>query len=112
MEFKKSAFRRLRGRGCISIEFGPLPSAFLPAAHLPPCCSLGAAFTGLCWWFGTGVILWLDRMPKRSFRWSLLGWSGLLLLSLWGVHESMQSVSVGNAYLGFASVIVMWGWRA
>ena len=72
---------------------------------------LAVLFTGVCWWFGTGVILWLDRMPARSFRWSLLGWSALLLLSLWGVHESMQSVSVGNAYLGFASVIVMWGWH-
>jgi hypothetical protein len=40
-----------------------------------------------------------------------MGWSGLLLLSLWGVWESMQSVSVASAYLGFASVIVMWGWH-
>jgi len=69
------------------------------------------AFTGVCWWFGTGIILWLDRLPARSFRWSLLGWSGLLLLSLWGVWQSMQSISVASAYLGFASVIVMWGWH-
>lgn len=72
---------------------------------------LAIVFTGVCWWFGTGVILWLDRQSARSFRWSLLGWSGLLLLSLWGVWESMQNVSVASAYLGFASVIVMWGWH-
>lgn len=39
------------------------------------------------------------------------GWTILLLLSFWGVFESMQQVSVANAYLGFGSVIVMWGWH-
>ena len=72
---------------------------------------LAIVFTGVCWWFGTGVILWLDRQNARSFRWSLLGWSVLLVASFWGVWQSMHSVSVASAYLGFASVIAMWGWH-
>jgi len=72
---------------------------------------LACGFAAMCWWFGTGVILWLDRLPPKSFRWSLSGWTILLLLSFWGVFESMQQVSVANAYLGFGSVIVMWGWH-
>lgn len=68
-------------------------------------------FTAMCWWFGTGVILWLDRLPHASFRWSLLGWTMLLILSFKGVYESMREVSVANAYLAFGSVIVMWGWH-
>lgn len=68
-------------------------------------------FAVLCWWFGTGIILWLDRLPAASFRWSMGAWSMLLLLSFAGVHYSMQTVSVGNAYLAFGSVIVMWGWH-
>jgi putative photosynthetic complex assembly protein 2 len=68
-------------------------------------------FTAMCWWFGTGVILWLDRLPAASFRWSLLGWTMLLILSFKGVYESMREVSVANAYLAFGSVIVMWGWH-
>ena len=68
-------------------------------------------FTALCWWFGTGVILWLDRLPVRSFRFSLSGWTVLLMLSFWGVAVSMQEVSVVNAYLAFGCVIVMWGWH-
>jgi putative photosynthetic complex assembly protein 2 len=68
-------------------------------------------FTALCWWLGTGVILWLDRLPARSFRFSLAGWTVLLALSFWGVAQSMQEVSVFNAYLAFGSVIVMWGWH-
>ena len=58
-------------------------------------------FTALCWWLGTGVILWLDRLPARSFRFSLAGWTVLLALSFWGVAHSMQAVSVFNAYLAF-----------
>ena len=72
---------------------------------------LACSFAALCWWVGTGVILWLDRRPAKSFKWSLSAWTGLLLLSFWGVYESMQQVSVANAYLGFGSVIVMWGWH-
>ena len=68
-------------------------------------------FTAMCWWFGTGVILWLDRLPPASFRWSLLGWTMLLILSFKGVYESIREVSVANAYLAFGSVIVMWGWH-
>ncbi len=68
-------------------------------------------FTAMCWWFGTGVILWLDRLPPASFRWSLLGWTMLLILSFKGVYESMRDVNVANAYLAFGSVIVMWGWH-
>jgi len=38
-------------------------------------------------------------------------WSVLLVLSFVGIHHSMQVVSVGNAYLAFGCVIVMWGWH-
>ncbi|OQW89944.1 MAG: hypothetical protein BWK72_01520 [Rhodoferax ferrireducens] len=72
---------------------------------------LACGYAAMCWWFGTGIILWLDRLPPRSFPWSMGGWSILLLLSFWAVSESMKSVSVSNAYLGFGSVIVMWGWH-
>jgi hypothetical protein len=51
---------------------------------------LACVFTALCWWLGTGVILWLDRRPPRSFRFSLAGWTVLLLLSFAGVAQSMR----------------------
>jgi putative photosynthetic complex assembly protein 2 len=70
-----------------------------------------ALFALLCWWFGTGAILWLVRRPPAAFRRSLLVCSALLALSLWTTHLSMQAQTVANAYLGFASVIVMWAWH-
>lgn len=68
-------------------------------------------FALLCWWFGTGAILWLVRRPPVSFRWSLVVFTGLLALSLWTTWISMQAHTVANAYLAFASVIVMWSWH-
>jgi putative photosynthetic complex assembly protein 2 len=73
--------------------------------------AFAALFAVLCWWLGTGVILWLDRQPVTSFRWSMLAWTFLLGLSFWGVSVSMKSVTDFHAYLGFGSVIVMWGWH-
>jgi putative photosynthetic complex assembly protein 2 len=73
--------------------------------------AIAVLFALVCWWFGTGIILLLNRLPAHSFRWSLGGWTVLLFLSLWGVQVSMASHSVSNAFIGFGSVIVMWGWH-
>lgn len=70
-----------------------------------------ALFALLCWWFGTGAILWLVRRAPGTFRWSLGALSLLLLGSLWTTWLSMQDHTVGSAYLAFASVIVMWSWH-
>ena len=72
---------------------------------------MAIAFAVGCWWLGTGIILWLDRLATHRLRHSLVVGSGLFALSFWGVHASMQTLSTGYAYLGFASVIVMWGWH-
>jgi len=73
--------------------------------------ALAVAFAVFSWWIGTGVILWLDRLGQRQMRWSLWLWSVLLLISVWGVQQSMASVGVVSSYIGFGSVIVMWGWH-
>jgi putative photosynthetic complex assembly protein 2 len=70
-----------------------------------------ALFALLCWWFGTGAILWLVRRPASSFRVSLLLCTVLLVFSLWTTRLSMQAQTVYNAYLAFASVIAMWAWH-
>ena len=68
-------------------------------------------FALLCWWLGTGLILWLVRLPESSFRLSLAVFTLLLALGLWGSYLSMQTTGAANAYLGFASVILMWSWH-
>lgn len=72
---------------------------------------LAAVFALLCWWAGTGAILWLDRQGGGWVRWSLPAFSMLMGLSFWGVHVSMSDPGTLHAYLGFSSIIVMWGWH-
>lgn len=63
------------------------------------------------WWLGTGVILWLVRLPPRLFRTSMSGVTLLLLVSLVGTTWSMRQLSVAADYVGFISVILMWSWH-
>ena len=70
-----------------------------------------ALFALLAWWFGTGAILWLVRRPRAGFRWRMGVMSVLGAGSLWTAWHSMQSTGPAAAYLGFASVIVMWAWH-
>ena len=63
------------------------------------------------WWFGTGIILLLVRLPKAWFALARGGWTLLSIGALFFCVQSMQDNSVANAYLGFISTIVIWGWH-
>ena len=64
------------------------------------------------WWFGTGIILLLVRLPKAWFALARGGWTLLSIGALFFCVQSMQDNSVANAYLGFISTIVIWGWHS
>ena len=70
-----------------------------------------ALFALLAWWFGTGAILWLVRRPTGGFRGRMAVVTIVGLASVWVAWHSMQVSGSAAAYLGFASVIVMWGWH-
>ena len=69
-----------------------------------------AAYAVLVWWFTTGIILFLDGLPQRTFRWSISVATGGLLASVWILHSSSADVSVGGAYTAFTCAIAVWGW--
>jgi putative photosynthetic complex assembly protein 2 len=74
--------------------------------HGPP-----VAFALFVWWFSTGLIIVLDNLPARTFRWSMLGMtavSGCALYWLWGVSDD---ASVSGAYTAFACGLLVWGWQ-
>lgn len=70
-----------------------------------------ALFALLCWWFGTGAILWLVRRPAHTLRASRTAMTALLGLSLVAAWWSMGTSSVAGAYVAFASVVAMWSWH-
>ncbi len=65
----------------------------------------------ISWWFGTGIILLLVRLPKERFAFARVCWTLISLPALFFSYKSMQENSSANAYIGFISAIVLWGWH-
>ena len=72
--------------------------------------ALPAAFAAMVWWFTTGIILYLDGLPVRTFRWSMAGASAVLASAVYALHSSAADPSVGGAYCAFSCAILVWGW--
>ena len=45
-------------------------------------------YTLFVWWFSTGLILYLDGLPRPTFRWSMAGASAVLAGALYGLAAS------------------------
>jgi putative photosynthetic complex assembly protein 2 len=69
------------------------------------------AFTLFVWWFSTGVILYLDGLPKRTFPWSMLFASIVLALGLWGLAVSRNELTASGAYCAFTCALLVWAWQ-
>ncbi|BDA85223.1 hypothetical protein Sa4125_27650 [Aureimonas sp. SA4125] len=68
-------------------------------------------FALFVWWFSTGAIIYLDGLPRRTFKWSMLAATGGFAAALYGLWETGDDASVKGAHLAFASALVAWGWH-
>ncbi len=68
-------------------------------------------FALFVWWFSTGAIIYLDGLPQRTFKWSMLGASLLFCAALYGLWATSNDTSVRGAYIAFASALIAWGWH-
>lgn len=73
--------------------------------------ALPLLFTLFVWWFSTGVILFLNGLPRRTFKWTMLGTSVLLLIALLGLALTRNDTSIGGAYLAFTCGVLVWAWQ-
>lgn len=73
--------------------------------------ALAIGFALFLWWFATGLILFLDGLPQRTFRWSMLVASAILVLAVLGLWLTRDTTSVAGAYLAFTCAILVWGWN-
>lgn len=71
---------------------------------------LAALFALFVWWFSTGAIIWLDGLPRRTFKWSMAGASVIAAAGFWGIARSAGGTELSDAYLAFASVLAVWAW--
>ena len=68
------------------------------------------AFTLFLWWFSTGAILYLDGLPRRTFRWSLMAATGVLAGALVCLAQASAETTATSAYAAFTCGILVWGW--
>ncbi len=73
--------------------------------------ALPVLFTLFVWWFSTGVILYLDGLPRRTFRWTMLAFTAVLALALGGLAASSAVASEASAYCAFTCGVLVWAWQ-
>ena len=73
--------------------------------------ALPVVFAIFIWWFSTGVVILLDGLPHRTFRWSLVISSGLALAALFGLAHTASQTTLSGAYCAFTCSLLLWGWH-
>jgi putative photosynthetic complex assembly protein 2 len=68
-------------------------------------------YTLFVWWFSTGAILYLDGLPRRTFKWSMLAATVLLAIALIGLVVTSNDTRTTGAYLAFTCSVMVWGWQ-
>lgn len=72
---------------------------------------LPVVYTLFLWWFSTGVIIYLDGLPRSTFKWTIAGATLLLCAALGGMLASKDDTSVAGAYLAFTCALLVWAWQ-
>ena len=63
------------------------------------------------WWFSTGAIIFLDGMPRKTFKYSMAASTLLTLMALFGLAATAHSTTVSGAYIAFTCGVFAWGWQ-
>jgi putative photosynthetic complex assembly protein 2 len=69
------------------------------------------AFTIAVWWVSTGVILFLDRLPRHTFKWTMGAATLLCLFAFAGLAETSRHTTVASAYCAFSCALLVWAWQ-
>jgi putative photosynthetic complex assembly protein 2 len=68
-------------------------------------------FALFVWWFSTGAIIFLDNLPRKTFRYSMIGATLVFAASAYGLAASSGDVSLRGAYVAFTFGMFAWGWQ-
>lgn len=68
------------------------------------------AFALFSWWFTTGLVLFLNHLKRRTYRWSVLGITCVLLASLVTLPTTAAMHTPLGAFLGFSQALLIWAW--
>jgi putative photosynthetic complex assembly protein 2 len=71
---------------------------------------MAVLFAVLTWWFTTGIILYLDSLPPRTFARSMAGATLVTLAAMAGLHAGALDPTATGSYAGFICAVLIWGW--
>jgi putative photosynthetic complex assembly protein 2 len=63
------------------------------------------------WWGSTGAIFYVDSLPQKTFRYTMIGATALVALALWGLVATAGNQTAGAAYGAFTYGLICWGWQ-
>jgi putative photosynthetic complex assembly protein 2 len=72
---------------------------------------LPALYAVFLWWSTTVALIYLDGLPRRTFRWTMLGGTLLLIVALYGLAVSSVDTSLFGVYQAFTWGLLAWGWQ-
>lgn len=70
-----------------------------------------ASYALFVWWFSTGIVLLLDNLCRRTFRWSLIAATILFAISLHRLWAGAADTSEAGVYATFTYAIIAWAWQ-
>jgi putative photosynthetic complex assembly protein 2 len=63
------------------------------------------------WWFSTGLIVFLNNLPPRSFRWSFGAFTAIACICFYRLAQGSHDTSIAGAYAAFTYGVLVWGWH-
>jgi putative photosynthetic complex assembly protein 2 len=63
------------------------------------------------WWLSTGVIVYLNNLPPRTFRWSMAAGTLVSAIALNRLGASSAVATPAGAYAAFTYGVLVWGWH-
>jgi putative photosynthetic complex assembly protein 2 len=72
---------------------------------------LAFGFAVVVWWAGTGAILYLDGLPRRTHPRTMAITTVIAALAIWGLWYGSGRTTVADAYCGFSCAILIWAWQ-
>lgn len=71
--------------------------------------AIPAFYALLVWWLGTGIVLYVARLPVRTYSVSLTVSAVLGIVAIVVIALTAKLSTTASAYLAFTSAIVVWG---
>jgi len=73
--------------------------------------ALPVLYTLFVWWFSTGLILYLNGLPRHTHKWTMLGATVLLVLALAGLASTSDDDGLAASYVAFTCALLVWAWQ-